>query len=338
MVAKARFDVSRRYRAIRKGNAAPGSARATRTPGVLHPHQIESVGVSGDPTGAPVARLEHLLRPFDRPLAGTDGHQDASDVAHHMVKESVTADVQHDQPTMLQQAHVMHGLDRRLGLALHRPERGEVMGADQYLGRLAHPPDIQRPMVPGDLLGQVRRADRIVVDGVAIAPGHGREARVEMRRHHPRPGHTDIRGQVGVGAHHPCFQRALHRGVEMHHLAAGMNGSVGTAGADHPDRLGGNLRQGALQRFLHGRHAGFLALPATIAEPLYSMPRAILETPAAADSAAAGGTTSFMRVASFPDQARRSSNSRASACWLSLPSARTSSRISRAPSLSPMSM
>ena len=54
----------------------------------------------------------------------------------------------------------------------------------------------------------------------------------------------------------------------MHHLAAGMNGSVGTAGADHPDRLGGNLRQGALQRFLHGRHAGFLALPATIAGAL----------------------------------------------------------------------
>ena len=61
------------------------------------------------------------------------------------------------------------------------------MGTDQHPRRFAHAFDIQRTVIPSDLFGQVGRPDLIVVDHIAIAPGHGLEARMEMRRHRPSP-------------------------------------------------------------------------------------------------------------------------------------------------------
>ena len=59
-----------------------------------------------------IAALEHLARPFRRPLARTNGHQHTGDVTHHMVQKSIGADIQHDEAAMLDQLQVVHGLDR----------------------------------------------------------------------------------------------------------------------------------------------------------------------------------------------------------------------------------
>ncbi|MNN50512.1 hypothetical protein D3C81_1651020 [compost metagenome] len=142
------------------------------------------------------------------------------------------------------------------------------MGADQCLRRLTHARHIQRPVIPGDFLGQMRRPHRIVVDHIAIAPRHGRKARMEMRRHRLRPGHADIARQIGIGPHDPGDERAFDAGIEMHHLATGMHRGIGTAGTVQGNRFGSHLRQGLFKHFLHGRHASLLALPATVAGTL----------------------------------------------------------------------
>ncbi|MCY1178469.1 hypothetical protein D9M73_188180 [compost metagenome] len=109
------------------------------------------------------------------------------------------------------------------------------MGAEQVLGGLGHALDVQRTVVPGHLFVQVRRADLIVVDHVAITPGNGLEPRMEMRRHDLGPTDTDVVGQVDVGAHGPGLHRTLDLGIEMHHLSAGMHPGVGTPGAHQRD-------------------------------------------------------------------------------------------------------
>ncbi|MNJ63134.1 hypothetical protein D3C77_590110 [compost metagenome] len=125
---------------------------------------------------------------------------------------------------------VMDVLDRRLGLALTGTKGAEVMGAYQILGGQGHALDIQRPMVPGHFLAHMRRTDLIVVDHIAVTPGNCLEARMKIRRHFLGPGHADVVRQVDIGAHGPGLHAAHHLGVEMHHLAAGMNASIGTPG------------------------------------------------------------------------------------------------------------
>jgi len=53
---------------------------------------------------------------------------------------------------------------RRLGLALAGTKRAEIMHADQMLRRLGHAFGVQRAVVPGDFLIEVRRTDLVVVD------------------------------------------------------------------------------------------------------------------------------------------------------------------------------
>src|SRR5690606_12785261 len=88
-------------------------------------HQIQTIGMGGNSPGTPVTRQQHLFRPFHRTLAGTDGHQYAGEITHHVMQEGIGADVQDDEATLLQDLQVMDRLYWRLGLALAGAEGAE---------------------------------------------------------------------------------------------------------------------------------------------------------------------------------------------------------------------
>ena len=219
----------------------------------------------GHPAFTAVAPLQHFTGPLDRTLTRPDGHQHAGDIAHHVMQESGGTHVQHDHLAMTGHAQVMDVLDRRLGLALAGAERAEIMGTEQVPGGLGHALDVERAVVPGHFLGQVRGTDRVVVDHIAVAPGTGLEARMEVRRHRPRPDHADVVGQIEIGAQGPGALVTYGAGIEMHDLPAAVHAGIGAPGADDADRLVGHLRQRLLQGLLDAGHAAGLALPAAIA-------------------------------------------------------------------------
>lgn len=228
-------------------------------------HKVQAERMRRDAAGATNTAFQHFPGPLHRTLAGTDGHQYPGDIAHHMVQEGAGTDIQDNHLAVAGHPQVMNLFDRRLGLALASTKRAEIVDAHQMLGRLSHSIGVQRAVVPGDFFVEVRRADLIVVDHIAITPGDGLEARMKVRRHHLGPTDADVVGQVDIGAHDPRLHRALGLGVKVHHLPASVYTGVGTPGTHQRDRRVGDFRQGLLQGFLHRRHAGGLALPATIA-------------------------------------------------------------------------
>jgi len=109
---------------------------------------------------------------------------------------------------------------------------------------------------------------------------------MKVRRHHLRPGHADVTGQIHVGAHDPRVQRTLDSGIEMHHLTTGVHRSIGTPCAQNADRgTTGDLGQGSFQMTLDRRNIRALALEPTITCALVFEAQGDSEKPAAAISA-----------------------------------------------------
>src|ERR1700712_3050751 len=79
-------------------------------------HQIQTKWMRGHAASAAHTTLEHLPRPFDRPLSRADGHQHTGDVAHHVVQESVGTYVDDDHLAVARDAQVVQLLDRRFSL------------------------------------------------------------------------------------------------------------------------------------------------------------------------------------------------------------------------------
>jgi len=119
------------------------------------------------------------------------------------MQEGIGPNVEHDHLAVSGHAQVMHLLDRRLGLALTGPERAEIVSTDQVLRGLGHTLGVERTVIPGDFFVEVRRANLIVVDHIAITPGDGLEARMKMRRHDLGPTDADVMGQIDISPHHP---------------------------------------------------------------------------------------------------------------------------------------
>lgn len=161
-----------------------------------------------------------------------------------MVQERTGTDVQHNHLAVATHPQVMHLLDRRLGLALAGTEGTEIMHAHQMLRGFGHALGVQRAVVPGNFFVKVRRADLVVVDHIAIAPGNRLEACMKMRRHDLGPTDAHVMRQIDISAHHPRLHRALGLGVKVHHLATGVYPGVGTPGAHQRDRRIGDLGQG----------------------------------------------------------------------------------------------
>src|SRR5690606_31000158 len=255
----------------------------------------------------------------------------AGKVAHHVMQKRIGPNIENDQPTVLEQLKMMNGLDRRFRLALARTECTEIVGTDEYPGRFAHTLDIKRAMIPGHLFCKVCRPDLVVVNDIAIATGHCAESRIEMHGHFLGPGHADISRQVHVRTHHPCVHRARNRSVEMHHLSAGMNQCIGASGAAQGDGVtASDLAKCFFQGKLDGGHAITLALKATIARAF------VFDAKGDPRNASGSRCGCRFRYCFNHIQASLASISRASCCCVSLPSTITSSRISRAPSASPM--
>ena len=146
----------------------------------------------------------------------------------------------------------MHRFDRRLGLTLPRAERTEIMGTDKTLRGLAHALDIQRPMIPRDLFGHMRRANLVVIDHITVTPRLGTKTRIKVRRHRFRPRHADITRQIHIRAHDPSMHGALDRRTEMHNLGTGVHQCIGTPGtAQGYGNAAGDFRKGFFQRFLN---------------------------------------------------------------------------------------
>ena len=166
--------------------------------------------------------------------AGVDDRPD--DRAHHAGAERAGADVvaQHAVAEVVP-GRVDDPADRRLALRALLAERGEVVGADERIGR--HP---QRPA--GRAAGHVPRVPgpervrhRPVHDRVPVRPGRRRVAGVE-------PGGDEVGGaDHDLGPEHRVEAR-LHavdvdagRRLERHDLAPGVHPGVGAAGAREVD-------------------------------------------------------------------------------------------------------
>ena len=152
-----------------------------------------------------------------------------------------------DPLPLLQRLHQEHPELRFELSALSSEQILEQLASNQldvgvsYLDRLDHALDVQRAVVPGDFLVEMRGTNRIVVDHIAITPGDCLEARMEVRRHHLGPTDTDVVGQIDIGAHDPRLQRALGLSIKVHHLPAGMHPGIGTPGTHQRHRRVGDF-------------------------------------------------------------------------------------------------
>jgi len=79
---------------------------------VLDLHQVQAVRVRRDPAQATLTAFQHLLDPLHRPLTGTNGHQHAGNIAHHVMQKRTGADVQHNHVPVTGDTQVMHFFDR----------------------------------------------------------------------------------------------------------------------------------------------------------------------------------------------------------------------------------
>ena len=128
---------------------------------------------------------------------------------------------------------------------------------------MQHGLGVERKVEPADLPVQQRRTHSMVEQDIAIAARSGGKARMKTLWHLLCPANRDRVGQVAVGTQHPAALAAWGASVEVHHLTAAMYTGVGATGADHFDRVIGDLSQGLLQDLLH-RWRLRLDLPAVV--------------------------------------------------------------------------
>ena len=80
-----------------------------------------------------------------------------------------------------------------------------------------------------------------------------------------RPMDPDIRGQMSIGAHHPCLETSANGIVKMHYLRKAVDASIGPPRASCSDRLTRNLAQRCFQCLLHrGDSQMGLSLPTVV--------------------------------------------------------------------------
>ena len=236
------------------------------------------------------------------------------------MEKGVGHHVDADQPVTAGHLEALDPAHRAAGLAGRRAKGREVVLAQQEVATHLHALLVEGPTLPAHPVAQQRGAQGVAIDEIAVVPAQGRAAGVEVRRHRLRPREGHVRGQIGVTPEEPRPLGPLHGKVAVDHLPPGVNPCVRAPRADHPHGAVRDTRQGSLDALLHRTPAG-LGLPAGELAPVVldaeCQPQAVLRT---------------------RQEARRASNSRASPCWVSLPSLRTSPRMPRAPSVSPMSM
>lgn len=150
---------------------------------------------------------------------------------------------------------------------------------------------------------------------------------MKVLRNRNSPVDANVTWQVCIAANHPRLGAASHRGIKVNDLSKCVNASISAASAVDANWLICNFRQPEFKLFLHGHYAVMgLQLPTAIATAI------VLN--AAGDSSVSGDRVG-REQGYWPI---RLSKTLASALISSVPSAMTSSRISRAPSSSPISI
>lgn len=166
-------------------------------------HQIESIGWGGDAASSPVAHLQQLGRPIDGPFAGTNGHQHAGNIAHHVVQESIGVNVEVNAVASPTHVEFVHDAHRIFRLTRERPEGREIVFADEVGGRPLHASFIEGLVVPGDLGMQHGGTYPAVEDDIAVPPRGRAEASMKVIRDRLRPCDGDANRQIDVSPQHP---------------------------------------------------------------------------------------------------------------------------------------
>src|ERR671939_635030 len=100
------------------------------------------------------------------------------------------------------------------------------MLADEVRPGGAHRCGVERQMEPADVARIDGGPYRAVEETVDIGARAGTVTRVEFAAHLLRPEHRERIREMRVDAAHPGARGALRFGVEVHHLAAGMDAAV----------------------------------------------------------------------------------------------------------------
>lgn len=207
------------------------------------------------------ARLEQMRHVFGGAPPASDLDERANDCSHHMAEKSVSSDLIRQQAVGITPPGLTDGPHRpSSGVASHTLKRREIVGTHEHgrgschgrhierLGKMPHVGAVEgvrnRRMANSILIGLRRRAETSVEITVDVAD-----------RQHP-----DIGRQVGV-------ERAPQRGHVVREadgnagdLAERVDTSVGSTRAVHGHVSTFELREGVLERTLHGIAVG-LPLP-----------------------------------------------------------------------------
>ena len=118
------------------------------------------------------------------------------------------------------------------------------MLSEQTLARLVHQIGIDCFVVVTDATAKDGLPVVVVVDDVAVATGGGAEAGMEPLVHLLDPAHGDVRRQVGVEAQGPGPFGAIRIGIEVDHLAGGVDTGIGAPCALDGDGVIGDPAEG----------------------------------------------------------------------------------------------
>ena len=108
--------------------------------------------------------------------------------------------------------------------------------------------------IPRDQSAQRRWPDRRIAQDVAVMSRSRTEPGVEIRTCRQRPVDPYRIWKMSINAHHPRLRTPTHRIIEMNDLRKAVHPRIGAARASGHDRHARHCCQGALERFLNGRH------------------------------------------------------------------------------------
>ena len=188
---------------------------------VKRPDEIESLAWRIEAQRLPVTRGERFADLLLAPAAHADQRKAANHRTDLMVQERTRRGADVHFLANAFDAEQVERLFRALGLAVHRPERGEVMAPDECLGRTVHRFGIEWPgHLPG-AIGIERQRRAAVGDAVEVLAAHAGKPGVPIVGHHDAIEHRDrIGAQVMVERFHQPegLDRFLHIDVDPRNI------------------------------------------------------------------------------------------------------------------------
>ena len=204
-------------------------------------HEIKPLWCSRRGTEAPIAGVAQFDEPGFRALTRADLDQITGNVAHHMQKERVGFDIEHDKRPDAMNCYFVHRAPRRLALTARCTKARKIPLTDERLRRPVHTFMIEgcrgRTQVSAD------HEDVVVIEHhVAIAPRVSIEPRMESFRHgglRPDDGYTVTRERRHPAS--PTIGASLGVRLETDNLLGGVYPGIGAPRSNDADRFVGDL-------------------------------------------------------------------------------------------------